>query len=102
MSNKENKNEMEEVEIYVLQDEEGVEHEFELIDTCEKNGTTYYAMVAVEDAKDGDGVCEYTILKEITEDGEKSLVTIEDDDEFDDVADYFDDKFASEIDYDQN
>ena len=30
--------EMNEVEIYTLQDEEGNEHEFELIGTCEKNG----------------------------------------------------------------
>lgn len=90
-----------EVDIYILQDEEGVEHEFELIDTCEKNGVKYYAMVAVEDAEKNDEMCEYTILKAVIENGEECLVTIEDDDEFDDVADYFDDKFASEIDYDK-
>ena len=93
--------ETEEVDIYILQDEEGNEHEFELIGTCEKNGVKYYAMIAVEDAdKDGE-VCEYTILKTVTENGEETLVTIEDDDEFDDVADYFDDFFATDIDYDQ-
>ena len=90
-----------EVDIYILQDEEGVEHEFELIDTYEKNGVKYYAMVAVEDAEKNDEMCEYTILKAVIENGEECLVTIEDDDEFDDVADYFDDKFASEIDYDK-
>jgi len=92
--------EMNEVEIYTLQDEEGNDHEFELIGTYEKNGTKYYAMIAVEDAEQNDDVCEYTILKTIIEDGEESLVTIDDDDEFDDIADYFDDMFASEIDHD--
>ena len=92
--------EMNEVEIYTLQDEEGNELEFELVATCEKNGTTYYAMVAVGDAQGEDDVCEYTILKAVVEDGEETLVTIDDDDEFDDVADYFDDMLASEIDHD--
>ena len=38
-----------EVEIYTLQDEEGNEHEFELIGTCERNGVTYYAMIPAEE-----------------------------------------------------
>ena len=40
------------------------------------------------------------ILKGVVENGEESLVSIDDDDEFDDVADYFDDLFSEEIDYD--
>ena len=36
------------------------------------------------------------------EDGEDVLVTIDDDDEFDDVADYFDDMLSDEADYDLN
>lgn len=93
-------NNLPEVEIYTLQDEEGNEHDFELIGTCERNGTNYYAMIAVEDSNDSNEFCEYVILKGVEEDGEESLVTIDDDDEFDDIADYFDDLFASEIDYD--
>lgn len=93
------KPEAEEMDLYILQDEEGNEHEFELIGTCEKNGVTYYAMIAVEDADKEE--CEYTILKTVVENGEETLVTIDDDDEFDDIADYFDDFFAPDIDYDQ-
>ena len=93
-------NDLPEVEIYTLQDEEGNEHDFELIGTCEKNGTNYYAMIAVEEGNDSNEFCEYVILKGVMEDGEESLITIDDDDEFDDIADYFDDLFASEIDYD--
>ena len=89
------------VEIYTLQDEDGNEHEFELVGTTEKNGIKYYAMIPAEDkdAAEGDEV-EYVILKAVMEDGEETLVTIDDDDEFDDIADYFDDYFAGEIDYD--
>ena len=35
------------------------------------------------------------------EDGEMMLVTIDDDDEFDAVADIFDDELFSDIDYDE-
>ena len=87
--------------IYILQDEEGTEYEFELLDTCERNGTRYYALVPVEGEGGADEFCEYTILKSQTLNGEESLVSIEDDDEFDDIADYFDDLFSQEIDYDQ-
>lgn len=89
-----------EIEVYTLQDEEGNEHEFELIATCEKNNTTYYAMIPyAPDAKE-DEVCEYVILKAVIVDGKEDLITIDDDDEFDDIADCFDDMLASEIDYD--
>ena len=76
-----------EVEIYTLQDEDGNEHEFELVGTTEKNGIKYYAMIPAEDkdAAEGDEV-EYVILKAVMEDGEETLVTIDDDDEFDDIA----------------
>lgn len=90
-----------EVEIYTLQDEEGNEHEFELIGTCEKNGTTYYAMVPAGEESDESEEVGYVILKGVVEDGEETLITIEDDEEFDSIADYFDDLFASEIDYDE-
>lgn len=91
-------------EFFTLVDEEGKETEFEKIDEVEYNGVTYFAMIpadAAEAAKEEDGFCEYVILrKEKDEDGEDSLVTIDDDDEFDSVADLFDDRFSEEIDYD--
>ena len=61
---------------------------------------TYYAMIPVEENEKEDEFCEYVILKGVVENGEESLVSIDDDDEFDDVADYFDDLFSEEIDYD--
>lgn len=88
-------------EYYTLTDEEGNELKFELIAKAELKGTQYFAFVpAEEDEGEDDGILEYTILKSVMEDGEEMLVSIDDDDEFDDVADYFDDLFAQEIDYD--
>ena len=89
----------EEGEKILLTDEDGVESEFELIGSAELNGNQYFACVPTEG---GDPeYLEYVILKlVIDEDGEEMLVTIDDDDEFEDVADYFDDALADEIDLD--
>ncbi len=94
-------------EFFTLVDEEGTETEFELIGKTEIKGVTYYAMIPAEDsvqpedAQPDDEFCEYVILRGDTdENGEEMLVTIDDDDEFDDVADYFDNLFSDEINYD--
>jgi len=80
-------------DILSLVDEEGVEHEFEVVDTLDKDDTTYLALIPVVDENnldDADG--ELVILKVVEEDGEEFLVAIEDDDEFDDVSDIFMDR----------
>ena len=102
----ENKNEIAgndgEREFFTLTDEEGNEVEFELIDTAEYQGVTYYAMIPADaEGENDDGFQEYVILKmEKDENGEDMLVTLEDDEEFDNVADIFDDRFSEEVDYD--
>lgn len=88
-------------EFYTLVDEEGTEIEFEKIGEAEMNGVTYFAMIPADGASSDDGFCEYVVLKlEKDENGEDSLVTVDDDDEFDNIADIFDDQFSEEIDYD--
>ena len=89
----------EEAMLYTLQDEEGNEYQFELIAAYEKNGINYYAMIPANESGEDDFL-EYTILKGVMENGEESLVSIEDDDEFEDIAAYFDDLLSEEIDYD--
>ena len=90
-------------EDYTLTDEEGNELQFEVIGSAELNGTVYYAMIPVDAQPEEEDVYEYVILKtEKDEDGEDILVTIDDDDEFDDVADFFDDMLSDEADYDLN
>ena len=75
-------------------DEDGKEYEFELIDEIDNNDSHYVALLPVE--KDADELVnepdELVILKVIEEDGEQIFVTIDDDDEADDVADIFIDR----------
>ena len=88
-------------EIYTLTDEEGNELHFALLGTLEHNGETYMALIPVnEDGEEESS--EYVILKcSVDENGEDILETIEDDDEFDEIADIFDDEF-SDILYDED
>lgn len=87
----------EEVETYTLTDEDGNEYEFELLGTCEDDGKVYYAMAPVDD----DGSEEYVILRAEEDDEGVTLTTIEDDEEFDRVSDFFNDELFSEVDYDE-
>ncbi len=90
---------MEEIDIYTLTDEDGNESQFELIDEVEMDGVTYYALTEL-DAEGNQVSEEYVILRlEREENGEEILISIDDDEEFDKIADYFDDKFNA-IDYD--
>ncbi len=93
--------EEEQVETFTLTDEEGNEIEFELIGSGEVDGVMYYAMIPAEEAKDENrDTFEYVILKsEVDENGDESLFTIDDDEEFDRVADFFDDMFST-VDFD--
>ena len=80
-------------EIFTLTDEDGNESDFALIGQKEIDGVLYLALVPDGEAESG----EYVILKVVTEDGEEILVTIDDDDEFDRVADIFDDELFGDI-----
>ena len=71
---------------------------FELIGEAEIEDKTYFALTEVDDEYNQVGD-EYVILRLEIEDGEEVLVSIDDDEEFDRVADFFDDQF-SDIDYD--
>ena len=100
------KNEIEEdeeydPEIYTLTDEDGNELQFALLGELEHEGGVYPALIPVDE--DGEEASdEYVILKRSTdENGEETLDTIEDDDEFDRIADIFDDEFA-DIFYDED
>ncbi len=88
---------MENEELFTLTDEEGNESQFALIGELEIEGQIYLALVPA----DNDDADEYVVLKvEVDENGEELLVTIDDDDEFDRVADAFEDQFLGEFDMD--
>ncbi len=107
MDNNENlsKPEIEELEeydpeIYTLTDEDGNELHFALLGTLEHEGEVYKALIPVNENGEEES-SEYVILKcTQDENGEDMLETIEDDEEFDKIADIFDDEF-SDIFYDE-
>ncbi len=96
------KNFEEELPVYTLVDEDGKEYEFAQIGETEVEGTKYLALVPANPEESEDDPFEYIILKGVkTEDGEMDFITIDDDDEFDKIADIFDDMFDDEADYDE-
>lgn len=86
-----------EVEVYTLTDENGDVSEFYLIGTLEYDKNKYVALIPTSEDTD-----EYVILKSVITDGEEMFFTIDDDDEFDAVADKFEEEFMSEYDCDKN
>ena len=96
--NMENKNleELDEAPVFTLTDEEtGEEKDFALIARAEIDDQLYFALEPADEESE-----EYVILK-VFEDGDDIILeSVDDDDEYDDVADYFDDLFADEIDCD--
>lgn len=77
-------------ELFELIDDEGNMKQFELIDCAEINGEQYFAMVpAVEDEDFLNGDCDIIFLKTFEENGEEILASIDDDDEFDQVSEFF-------------
>ena len=91
----------EESNIITLTDEDGKEIDFEIVGDAEIDGVVYFAMTPAGAQETNEGIIEYVLLK-LTEDedGDEVFVTVDDEDEFDKVADFFDDLFDSEEDYD--
>ena len=90
--------EFDEVPVFTLTDEEtGEEKDFELLARAELDEKLYFALVPANEESE-----EYVILR-VEEDGDDLILeTIDSDEEFEKVEDYFNDLFFNEIDYDQN
>ena len=77
-------------------DDEGNEHQFELLDAIETDDGRYVALLPIyneaEAAIEGDG--ELVILEVVDENGEDLLVPIENDDTFEDIASIFEERLA--------
>ncbi|MBQ9084429.1 MAG: DUF1292 domain-containing protein [Clostridia bacterium] len=81
-----------------LTDEEtGEEHEFELYARVTIDDNDYYALVPTDE--DGD---EYVILRGHNVGDDTFFETIDDDEEFEKVEDYFNDLLFNEVNYDEN
>lgn len=90
--------EIEETPVFTLTDEEtGEEKDFDLIARAEIDNNVYFALVPTDDEE----AEEYVILK-VREEGDDILLeSVDDDDEFEKVEEYFNDLFFNEIDYDK-
>ena len=84
--------------IYTLNDEEtGEEIEFLLIARATIDDQLYFALVPANDPE-----CEEYYIFSIKEDGEDVMFeSIDDDDEFEKVEEYFNDLLFGEVDYDE-
>ena len=93
-----NVEEIDEAPIFTLTDTDtGEEKDFELIASAEIDEVLYYALVPADEESE-----EYAILR-VTEDGDDLVLeSIDDDDEFEKVEDYFNDLLFNEVDYDSN
>lgn len=87
-----------EEDIVVLSNDKGDVFELVIVDEIEIEDVKYYIVV---EAKEIDNeACEYEIIKEVVENGEVMVVSVDDEEEFNMVADCYDEIVASEIDYD--
>ncbi|MDE6500912.1 MAG: DUF1292 domain-containing protein [Ruminococcus sp.] len=77
-------------ELMELVDEHGNKKCFEIIDTADINNEKYFALLpAIEDDDFLNANLELIILKVVEEKGEEVLASIDDDDEFNEVWQYF-------------
>lgn len=79
-------------EVITLVDEEGAEHDFEVIDIIEVDGSEYAILLPVEEEEDEAIILKFTR----DEDGNELLVDIEDDEEWEKVADAWEEMMAEE------
>ena len=106
MSNEHNHDAENERDLINLLDEEGNEHEFEIIDACEVDDRQYMAMIPVfeEPADSLDDSGELVILRvseDTDEGGEQFLEAIENEEEYDKVAKIFMERLEDEFDFEE-
>lgn len=89
-------NERVEQDIISLLDEDGKEHEFEIVDALELGDSQYLALVPLYDESQPEAALEDSgelvilrVSEETDEDGEQYLDAIEDEDEYNKVAELF-------------
>jgi uncharacterized protein YrzB (UPF0473 family) len=93
--------EREQGDLVVLTDENGEEHEFELVDVFEVDGKEYAVLASTEDEDDDEAI---VLRVEKDADGNDQLVDIEDDEEWEKVAARWDEILEDEasLDWDED
>ena len=77
-------------------DDEGVEHEFEILDEIDNDDGVFYALLPTFDDPQSELESEgtYYIFEVIEEDGEEQLAEVEDDELWNRLADVFEERYA--------
>lgn len=90
-------------DIVTLTDDEGKEYSFEILDAVETDEARYLAMLPVYDdpKKLLDDSGELVIVKVMEENGEEYFCEIEDDDEYETIADAFMDRLQDMFEIDE-
>ena len=85
------------MDVLVLVDDEDKEHEFELIGELEVDGANYKVLIPLDELEDEDAEEEEVVILKSTldENGEELLSDIEDDEEWEKVADAWDEAMES-------
>lgn len=82
-------------DLITLVDDNGKEHEFEILDVIDKQEGCFYALIPVpktsEELVQSEGI--YYIFEEIEENGEKQLAEVEDDELLDELSEEFERRF---------
>ena len=94
----EEEEDMETVDLISLQDDEGNEYEFEVLDEIDYKDGHYYALMPTFDLPDQDieSGSTYMIFEAVEdENGEPQLAEIEDEELLDEIAEIFEDNFDS-------
>lgn len=99
----ENKNEEYNPDLITLSDDDGKEYEFEVLDAIETDEARYLALLPVysDPKKMLDDSGELVIVKAVEEDGEEYFCEIEDDDEYETIADAFVDRLEDFFEIDE-
>ena len=102
-------NQEKDIQILTLQDEDGNNKDFEIVDEVEYEGQTYCALLpyyAEEDLdnidEEDNGDTEILIMKSVKDGDDEYVETIDDDDLFDKVAAIFDARMDEQFPEDEN
>lgn len=85
-----------------LVDENGIEREFEIVDSLVTENNEYFALIPTEtpdNLANDDG--ELFILKVVEDNGEEFLEPIEDDEEYEEISEIFIDRLEEYYDFDE-
>jgi len=101
MSEERSEEMLEGADLLTLVDEDGQEHEFEIIDSVEHDGGEYVALVPVmeDDDPEAEDSGELIILKVAQDGDEEVLEAVEDDEEFEKIGKLFKERLKEAFDF---